>query len=55
MVALQIYTVFAKVDGDKFTAFIVQRGLKGLPKVLKEHKMGIKGSSTDYQLYFRIV
>ncbi|HZG23865.1 MAG TPA: acyl-CoA dehydrogenase family protein [Chitinophagaceae bacterium] len=47
-----IYTVFAKVDGDKFTAFIVERGSEGFTQGPEEHKMGIKGSST-VQLYFQ--
>lgn len=47
-----IYTVFAKVDGDKFTAFIVERGMPGFTQGQEEHKMGIKGSST-VQLYFQ--
>ena len=41
----QVYTVFAKVDGDKFTAFIVERGTEGFTQGPEEHKMGIKGSS----------
>lgn len=48
----QVYTVFAKVDGDKFTAFIVERGTEGFTQGPEEHKMGIKGSST-VQLYFQ--
>jgi alkylation response protein AidB-like acyl-CoA dehydrogenase len=48
----QVYTVFAKVDGDKFTAFIVERGMEGFTQGPEEHKMGIKGSST-VQLYFQ--
>jgi alkylation response protein AidB-like acyl-CoA dehydrogenase len=40
-----IFIVFAKVDGDKFTAFIVERQ-DGLSPGAEEHKMGIKGSST---------
>ena len=40
-----IFIVFAKVDGDKFTAFIVERQ-EGLTPGAEEHKMGIKGSST---------
>ena len=40
-----IFIVFAKVDGDKFTAFIVERQ-EGLSPGAEEHKMGIKGSST---------
>lgn len=41
-----IFTVFAQVDGDKFTAFIVERDYEGLSFGNEEHKMGIKGSST---------
>jgi alkylation response protein AidB-like acyl-CoA dehydrogenase len=47
-----VYTVFAKVDGDKFTAFIVERGFEGFTQGPEEQKMGIKGSST-VQLYFQ--
>jgi alkylation response protein AidB-like acyl-CoA dehydrogenase len=47
-----VYTVFAKVDGDKFTGFIVERGFEGFTQGQEEHKMGIKGSST-VQLYFQ--
>lgn len=47
-----VYTVFAKVDGDKFTAFIVDRDTEGFTQGPEEHKMGIKGSST-VQLYFQ--
>ncbi|MEP6582697.1 MAG: acyl-CoA dehydrogenase family protein [Ginsengibacter sp.] len=47
-----IYTVFAKIDGDKFTAFIIERGFEGFSVGPEEHKMGIKGSST-VQLYFQ--
>ncbi len=47
-----IYTVFAKIDGDKFSAFIVERGFEGFTRGPEEHKMGIKGSST-VQLYFQ--
>ncbi len=48
----QVYTVFAKVDGDKFSAFIVDRGTEGFTQGPEEQKMGIKGSST-VQLYFQ--
>ena len=41
-----LYTVFAKVDGDKFTAFLVERTMDGVRPGAEEHKMGIKGSST---------
>jgi alkylation response protein AidB-like acyl-CoA dehydrogenase len=47
-----IFTVFAKIDGDKFTAFIVERSMPGFTQGHEEHKMGIKGSST-VQLYFQ--
>jgi alkylation response protein AidB-like acyl-CoA dehydrogenase len=40
-----IFIVFAKVDGDKFSAFIVDRQ-EGCKSGAEEHKMGIKGSST---------
>ena len=46
-----VFTVFAKLDGDKFTAFIVEKGAPGLSMGEEEHKMGIKGSSTR-QLFF---
>jgi alkylation response protein AidB-like acyl-CoA dehydrogenase len=46
-----VFTVFAKVDGDKFSAFIVERNTPGLTFGEEEHKMGIKGSSTR-QLFF---
>jgi alkylation response protein AidB-like acyl-CoA dehydrogenase len=41
-----LFTVFAKVDGDKFTAFLVERGSPGLQVGPEEHKLGIRGSST---------
>lgn len=47
-----VYTVFAKIDGRQFTAFIVERGFEGFSQGAEEHKMGIKGSST-VQLYFQ--
>jgi alkylation response protein AidB-like acyl-CoA dehydrogenase len=40
------YTIFAKVDGEKFTAFLVERKFPGLAPGAEEKKMGIKGSST---------
>ncbi|HVD96560.1 MAG TPA: acyl-CoA dehydrogenase family protein [Cytophagaceae bacterium] len=40
-----IFIVFAQLDGDKFTGFIVEKG-EGLSLGNEEHKMGIKGSST---------
>jgi hypothetical protein len=48
----QVFTVFAKIDGDKFSTFIVERGFEGFTQGPEEHKMGIKGSST-VQLYFQ--
>ncbi|MCL5677526.1 MAG: acyl-CoA dehydrogenase family protein, partial [Firmicutes bacterium] len=41
-----VFIVYAKVDGDKFTAFIVDRDAAGLSTGPEEKKMGIKGSST---------
>jgi butyryl-CoA dehydrogenase len=41
-----LYTVFAKIDGDKFTAFLVERSWPGVRPGAEEKKMGIKGSST---------
>src|SRR5215469_9154038 len=41
-----IYIVFAKVDGEKFSCFIVERGTPGFSVGAEEKKMGIKGSST---------
>jgi alkylation response protein AidB-like acyl-CoA dehydrogenase len=40
------FVAFAKVDGDKVTAFIVDRGAEGFEVQAEERKMGIKGSST---------
>lgn len=47
-----IFTVFAKVNGTQFTAFLVERNSKGFSVGHEEKKMGIKGSSTT-QLYFQ--
>src|SRR4029077_6593852 len=41
-----IFIVFAKIDGEKFTAFIVERTFPGFKPGNEEHKMGIHGSST---------
>jgi len=41
-----LFTVFAKVDGEKFTAFLVERTFPGFSVGGEEHKMGIRGSST---------
>jgi alkylation response protein AidB-like acyl-CoA dehydrogenase len=41
-----VFIVFAKVDGRKFSAFIVERGDPGFTVGPEEHKLGIKGSST---------
>src|SRR5580704_8664243 len=41
-----LYTVFAKIGGEQFTAFLVERGFHGLSNGAEEKKMGIKGSST---------
>jgi alkylation response protein AidB-like acyl-CoA dehydrogenase len=44
--AADLFTIFAKVGGEKFTAFIVERTFPGLSSGAEEKKMGIKGSST---------
>jgi alkylation response protein AidB-like acyl-CoA dehydrogenase len=49
--AADVFIVFAKVGGEKFTAFIVERGFGGLTSGAEEHKMGIQGSSTT-AIYF---
>jgi alkylation response protein AidB-like acyl-CoA dehydrogenase len=41
-----VFTVFAKIDGEKFTAFVVERGTPGFSIGKEEHKLGIRGSST---------
>lgn len=41
-----LYVVFAKVDGEQFTAFLVERGFEGVSSGAEEHKMGLAGSST---------
>ena len=41
-----LFTVFAKIDGEKFSAFLVERTFSGLTVGAEEHKMGIRGSST---------
>ena len=41
-----IYIVFAKVDGEKFSCFIVERGFSGFTPGAEEKKMGLRGSST---------
>jgi alkylation response protein AidB-like acyl-CoA dehydrogenase len=49
--AADLFIVFAKVGGEKFTAFIVERAFGGLTSGAEEHKMGITGSSTT-AIYF---
>jgi alkylation response protein AidB-like acyl-CoA dehydrogenase len=41
-----LYTVFAKIDGEKFSAFLVERTFAGVTVGAEEHKLGIRGSST---------
>ncbi len=41
-----LFTVFAKIDGEKFSAFLVERTFPGFSNGAEEHKMGIRGSST---------
>ena len=49
--AADLFTVFAKVGGEKFTAFLVERSFPGVSSGAEEHKMGITGSSTT-AVYF---
>ncbi len=46
-----VFIVFAQVDGDQFTGFIVEKGTEGLSLGAEEKKLGIKGSSTR-QVFF---
>jgi butyryl-CoA dehydrogenase len=41
-----LFTVFAKVDGEKFTAFLIEKDFPGFSVGAEEKKMGIRGSST---------
>jgi alkylation response protein AidB-like acyl-CoA dehydrogenase len=41
-----LFIVFAKVDGEQFTAFLVERGFPGVSTGKEEHKLGLHGSST---------
>jgi alkylation response protein AidB-like acyl-CoA dehydrogenase len=41
-----LFTVFAKIDGEKFSAFLVEKSFPGISIGAEEHKMGIRGSST---------
>ncbi len=49
-----VFIVFAKIDGEKFTGFIVEANSEGLTRGEEEKKMGIKGSSTR-QIFFQDV
>ncbi len=49
-----LFIVFAQVDGDKFTGFIVEKGAEGMTLGAEEDKLGIKGSSTR-QVFFENV
>jgi alkylation response protein AidB-like acyl-CoA dehydrogenase len=52
--AADLFTVFAKVGGEKFTAFLVERKFPGVSSGAEEKKMGIKGTSTT-AVYFENV
>ena len=41
-----LFTVFAKIDGEKFSAFLIERNTPGFSVGAEEHKLGIRGSST---------
>jgi len=45
------FVTYAKVDGDKFTSFIVERNFEGVSLDEEENKMGVKGSSTRGVIY----
>ena len=47
-----VFVVFAKIDGEQFTGFIVEKVYPGVSLGNEEHKMGIKGSSTR-QVFFQ--
>ena len=49
-----VFIVFAKIDGDKFTGFILEKGMEGFTLGAEEEKLGIKGSSTR-QVFFENV
>jgi alkylation response protein AidB-like acyl-CoA dehydrogenase len=49
-----VFVVFAKIDGEKFTGFIVERAWEGVSTAAEEKKLGIKGSSTR-QVFFENV
>ena len=49
-----LFIVFAQVDGDKFTGFIIEKGAEGMTLGAEEDKLGIKGSSTR-QVFFENV
>ncbi|MDW8235840.1 MAG: acyl-CoA dehydrogenase family protein [Bacteroidia bacterium] len=49
-----LFTVFAKINGEQFTAFLVERDFPGVSVGAEEKKMGIKGSSTR-QVFFQDV
>jgi alkylation response protein AidB-like acyl-CoA dehydrogenase len=42
----RLFTLYAKVDGERFSAFLIERGTPGFSMGTEEHKMGLKGSST---------
>jgi alkylation response protein AidB-like acyl-CoA dehydrogenase len=46
-----LFVTYAKVDGDKFTSFIVERNFEGVSVDEEENKMGMKGSSTRSVIY----
>lgn len=48
-----VFVVYAKVDGEKFTAFIVEKEFPGVSTGPEEKKMGIKGSSTRTLIWMK--
>jgi alkylation response protein AidB-like acyl-CoA dehydrogenase len=45
-----LFVIFCKVDGDQFTALLVERGW-GVKSGKEEHKMGLHGSSTTALIF----
>jgi len=49
-----LFTTYAKVDGNKFTSFIVERNFEGVSVDEEENKMGVKGSSTRSVIFSEV-
>ena len=49
-----VFTIYAKIDGEKFTGFIVEREFPGVSHGAEEKKAGIRGSSTTSVIFQRL-